>query len=84
MAILSLWLIQVMQLSVTGEALANRLGLSLPVRLTDYLDMTIAVDWDVNHKTSKQIFSGARSYYPEALTSQSLKMNLEYSRAKIF
>ena len=54
--ILSQLLIQVGQLSVTGERmytylLVSRLGLSLPwksvVRLTDHLNMTIVVDWDV-------------------------------------
>ena len=46
-AILSLSLIQVGQLSVTGERMVNRLRLSLPrksvVRWTDSIDMTIAV-----------------------------------------
>ena len=43
-----------------GEVLANRLGLSLPskklVRLSDCLDMTIVVDWEVNtlHKKVKK------------------------------
>ena len=59
-AILSLLLIQVGKLSVTGQknvrfVVVNSLGLSLPrnsvVKLTDRLDMTIVVDWDVN-KTS--------------------------------
>ena len=58
-AILSIPLVQVGQLSVTGEVLINRLDLSLPrkraVRLTDRLDITIIVDWDVksqiNHPT---------------------------------
>ena len=54
-AIISLALIQVGQLSITGEkmctfVLVYRLG-SLPRnsvdRLTDCLDMTIVVDWDV-------------------------------------
>ena len=54
-AILSLALIQVEQLSITGErnlhlVLVNHLG-RLPrnsvVRLTVRLDMTIVVDWDV-------------------------------------
>ena len=48
MAILSLPLIKVKQLSVTGKVLVNCLGLSLPrksvVRLMDCLDMPIAVD----------------------------------------
>ena len=38
--------------------LGNRLGLSLPrksvVRLTDNLDMTILVDWDVKPQKKKQ------------------------------
>ena len=52
-AILSLLLIQVGQLLAKGCAstLVNHLGLSLPkrnvVRLTDHLDMTAVVDWDV-------------------------------------
>ena len=54
-AILSLPLIQVGQLSVTGERMCTYYWLtclgSLPrnsvVRLTDSLDMTIVVDWDV-------------------------------------
>ena len=49
-AILSLPLIQIEQLSVIHLVLVNRLG-RLPknnvVRLTDRLDMTIVVDWDV-------------------------------------
>ena len=50
-AILSLLLIQVEQLLATGQVQVNRLCLSLPrksvVRLTDHLNMTIVVDWDV-------------------------------------
>ena len=50
-AILSLLLIQEEQLLAKGCALVNHLGLSLPrrsvVRLTDHLDMTVVVDWDV-------------------------------------
>ena len=51
-AILSLLLIQVGQLSVTGDGTGlKRLGLSLSrkgvVRLTVCLDMITAVDWDV-------------------------------------
>ena len=57
-AILSLPLIQVEQLPVTGErmheVLVNCLGLSLPrksvVRLTDRLDMTIVVETDVKQQ----------------------------------
>ena len=49
-AILSLPLIQEVQLSVTGY-MPKGCALSLPrklvVRLTDRLDMTRAVDWDV-------------------------------------
>ena len=53
-AILSLLLIQVGQLSVTGERMCTRLG-SLSsnsvLTLTDRLDMTIVVDWDLKPHT---------------------------------
>ena len=54
-AILSLLMIQVGQLSVTGE----RIGLSLPWKIvdrliTDRLDVTIVVDWDVKQHSNKQ------------------------------
>ena len=63
-AFLSLLLIQVGQLSVTGKrmctkVLVNHLGLNLPrksvVRLTDCLNITIVVEWDIkpqNKQTS--------------------------------
>ena len=63
-AILCLRLIQVGRLSITDErrctyyGLIAFLGLSLPRKsvdsLTDSLDMTIVVDWDVNIQTDKQ------------------------------
>ena len=55
-AIFSLPLIQVRQLSVTGEKQVNHLGLSLPrksvARFTDHLDMIIVVDWDVKQHSN--------------------------------
>ena len=59
-AILSLPLIQIMQLPVMAKGCVN-LCLSLPmksvVRLTDHLSMTIVVDWVVQQqsKQAKQI-----------------------------
>ena len=49
--ILSLPLIQVGKLSVTGERMCTKYWLTLPrktvVMLTDRPDMTIVVDWDI-------------------------------------
>ena len=56
-------MIQVGQLSFTGERMCTKfwlssgLHLSLPgkcvVKLTDHLDMTIVVDWDVNQQNKR-------------------------------
>ena len=61
MTILSLPLIPIGQLSVTGERMCTKYWLtsygSLPrnsvVRLTDRLDMTIIVDWDVKPQINR-------------------------------
>ena len=57
MAILTLPLIQVGQLSVAGKVLVSPLGLSLHRKsgsLNDFLDMTIVVVWDVNQQKQNQ------------------------------
>ena len=72
MAILSLLLIQVGQLSVTGERMCNKLrltdliGLSLPRKsvdkLIDRIDMTIAVNYDIKLHSNKQRISKGSQY----------------------
>ena len=56
-AILSIPLIQVGQLSVTGERMCTKYWLTLrskpAQRLTDRLDMTIVVDWDVTQQNKQ-------------------------------
>ena len=61
MASLSLPLIQVGQLSVTDKRMCtnyvNHLGLSCPgkvYRLTDSIDVTIVVDWDVKPQNKQK------------------------------
>ena len=60
MAILSLPLIQLGQLSVNGEGMCTKYWLTaLPcpgkrvARLTDRLNMTIVVDWDVKQQINQ-------------------------------
>ena len=65
--ILSIPLIQAGKLSVSGQRMVNRLG-SLPrnrvVRITDHLDMTIVVDWDVKAqlKQTSTVIVSLKSY----------------------
>ena len=65
--ILSQLLIQVGQISITGERMCTKYWISLPresvVMLTDRLDMTIVVDWDAKPQ-NKQTHSkcGSRTF----------------------
>ena len=65
--ILSIPLIQARKLSVSGQRMVNRLG-GLPrnhvVRITDHLDMTIVVDWDVKAqlKQTSTVIVSLKSY----------------------